>query len=280
MDGSITGNFNLTGSLDTGGGSSVEVTPILDDGTKIATITVDNVGTDLYAPTPDTVIVSQVQQSGTKIASITTGGHTVDLYTPSIPSVGYVNELLTGNKMLIGGLLVGENVTPVYSPYVSYTDSVGASGTQIGTLSFGSQNYVVKAPTPSSGIDYSVTEQDTGLLWVDGRHIYQITVILSEMTSTAQNVIIGNTTDLNIDNVISMDGTACYRDNNNITTTVKLPYYNTNSYYLRAYVLTNGASYGTSYDGKTILILESSNDSFNYYRYNVFMTIRYVKVVS
>lgn len=35
-----------------GGGSTVEVTPIVTEGTKIATITVDDVGTDLYAPNP------------------------------------------------------------------------------------------------------------------------------------------------------------------------------------------------------------------------------------
>lgn len=31
-------------------------------------------------------------------------------------------------------------------------------------------------PTPSGGIDYSTQEQDTGLKWIDGKNIYQITL--------------------------------------------------------------------------------------------------------
>lgn len=37
---------------ESGGGSTVEVTQVLESGTKIATVTVDEVPTDLYAPTP------------------------------------------------------------------------------------------------------------------------------------------------------------------------------------------------------------------------------------
>ena len=30
-------------------------------------------------------------------------------------------------------------------------------------------------PTPTGGVNYSLDEQDTGLLWIDGRHVYQRT---------------------------------------------------------------------------------------------------------
>ena len=43
-----------------GGGSEVVVDPILTEGTKIATITVDDEPTDLYAPTPEEAPVTSV----------------------------------------------------------------------------------------------------------------------------------------------------------------------------------------------------------------------------
>lgn len=49
------------------GGSEVSVTPITDSGTKIATITVDSVDKDIYAPKAE---VTQTVQSGTEIAEI------------------------------------------------------------------------------------------------------------------------------------------------------------------------------------------------------------------
>lgn len=58
-----------------GGGSTVVVTPIVESGTKIATITVDDVDSDLYAPN---VAVVQTVTAGTKIGSVAG----TDLYAP------------------------------------------------------------------------------------------------------------------------------------------------------------------------------------------------------
>lgn len=73
-----------------GGGSTVEVTQVLSSGTKIATISVDDTPTDLYAPTPTEptdVDVTQVVSTGTKIATITVDSVPTDLYapTPTVP---------------------------------------------------------------------------------------------------------------------------------------------------------------------------------------------------
>lgn len=69
-----------------GGGSTVEVTQVLESGTKVATITVDDTPTDIFAPTPaepTDVEVTQVVSTGTKIATITVDDTPTDIYAPS-----------------------------------------------------------------------------------------------------------------------------------------------------------------------------------------------------
>lgn len=69
------------------GGSSVEWSQIITTGTKIATITIDEESTDVYAPAGgggSTVSWNEIQQSGTKIAEITIDGTTYDVYAPNV----------------------------------------------------------------------------------------------------------------------------------------------------------------------------------------------------
>ena len=80
-----------------GGGSEVSVTQVLSSGTKIATITVDEESTDLFAPDPTQptdVDVTQVVSTGTKIATITVDNVPTDLYapTPTAPLHTYSSE--------------------------------------------------------------------------------------------------------------------------------------------------------------------------------------------
>ena len=95
-----------------GGGSDVSVTQIVSTGTKIATITVDGSGTDLYAPNSggSTVSVTQVVSTGTKIATITVDGTGTDLYAPSgggggseiddTAGTGVTNKTWSANKLV------------------------------------------------------------------------------------------------------------------------------------------------------------------------------------
>jgi len=73
-----------------GGGSTVVVEQIQTTGTKIAKITVDGEGTDLYAPNRggSTVTVKTIQKSGNKLATITVNGVGNDLYSPLPPDPG------------------------------------------------------------------------------------------------------------------------------------------------------------------------------------------------
>lgn len=70
-----------------GGGDTVSWTQIQATGTKIATITINNVPTDVYVPAGggggDTVTWTQIQQSGTKIAEISINGSTTNVYAPN-----------------------------------------------------------------------------------------------------------------------------------------------------------------------------------------------------
>lgn len=88
--------MELTGAVEgmidlIGGGTDVEITPVITSGTKIADVSVGGVEKDLYCPAPTEVTVSQVQQSGTKIATIGVNGVDTDLYAPEGGSGGGIN---------------------------------------------------------------------------------------------------------------------------------------------------------------------------------------------
>ena len=135
-----------------GGGSDVSVTQVLSSGTKTATITVDDVDTDLYAPDPTDVVVTQEQTSGTKIATITIDDTPTDLYapTPSAPTDVDVTQVQT-------------------------------SGTKIATISVDNVDTDIYAPS-ASGHNYSTSEQVVGK-WIDG------TTDVYEKTYTAESVV-------------------------------------------------------------------------------------------
>lgn len=55
------------------------------------------------------------------------------------------------------------------------------------------------------GVDYSTTEQNTGLKWIDGKPIYQKTFNLT----FSSNFMTVDLTSLNIDNVVGIEGGVC-----------------------------------------------------------------------
>lgn len=69
-----------------GGGSTVVVTPIQQSGTKIANITVNGVGYDIFAPegsSGSVVTIDPEYQSGTLLATLTIDGTAYYIYAPS-----------------------------------------------------------------------------------------------------------------------------------------------------------------------------------------------------
>lgn len=71
------------------GGSDVTVTPIQTDGLNIATVTVDGVDSEIYAPS---VTVTPVQLTGTKIAEIEIDDAGYDIYAPSSGGFQVITE--------------------------------------------------------------------------------------------------------------------------------------------------------------------------------------------
>ena len=71
------------------------------------------------------------------------------------------------------------------------------SGTKIAEIKVNNTTSDLYAPAASSGIDYSTTEQDTGLKWIDGKKIYQktidftsdITIAFNSWTATTESSV-------------------------------------------------------------------------------------------
>lgn len=154
LTGNVAGLIKLAG-----GGSDVEVTPIGSTGTKIATITVDGVDYDIYAPEGSEVSVTPIVSSGVKIATITIDGVESDLYAPEGSDV---------------------EVTPIVS-----------SGVNIATITIDGTSYDIYAPAGGGGdpLVYSTTEHKVGS-W-NGSDLYQksyfFAVSSPDLTRTLDN---------------------------------------------------------------------------------------------
>ena len=155
-----------------GGGSEVSVTQILSSGTKTATITVDNVPTDLYAPTPTTptdVDVTQVVSTGTKIATISVDNVPTDLYAP----------------------------TPTAPTDVDVTQVV-STGTKIATITVDDVPTDIYAPAGGTSQDYSTSEHVIGK-WIDGvSDVYEKTIEYTPESTISSATAIGTITNADL----------------------------------------------------------------------------------
>lgn len=201
MNGSINFDGTLSGSIARGGGgggSGVTITPVLTEGTKIADYSIDGTAGELYAPEAgDTVEVTPAINSGDKVADIKVNGVNKALYSQSY---GYANDIHDTNSETIGGLQKGMDITPIKVKSVSYADQSGADSETVGVLSVGDTDYSIKQKKANI-INYSLTEQDTGKKWVDGKTIYQRTVYATAqtyLTNSAWSTIPWNSSFVNV----------------------------------------------------------------------------------
>lgn len=279
MNGSINFDGTLSGSIaggGGGGGSDVTITPVLTEGTKIADYSIDGAAGELYAPEAgDTVEVTPTLNVGDKVADIEVNGVNKALYSQSY---GYANDMHDTNSETIGGLQKGSNITPIMVKAVSYADQSGVDGETIGVLSVGDTDYSIKQKK-ANVINYSVTEQDTGKKWIDGRDTYQISFYASSINSTTLVAVLGDSSDINLDILVNAFGSATYVTNG-ARQVVPIPQYFNNEYYVRVYVISDGATLiGTQYSGKCCLLLELSSSALSYYNHDLAFTIEYVKAV-
>ena len=202
--GLATGNFTLNGLVQTlqhycedlenstgggGGGSTVSYTQTLESGSECGTITIDGVGTKIYAPTPaepTDVEVTQVQTTGTKIATISVDNVDTDIYAPAggggvgawtlagtqtgttavdISSITYSELLIegqygTGNAFSTISLSKAMLSTTAKSYRVGYTVDSGTNG-----------QFSVSATTGSIAID-SVFQQGASVTATSTINVY------------------------------------------------------------------------------------------------------------
>lgn len=154
LSGSVAGIINLLG-----GGSDVTITPLILEGVRIAKITVDDNDFYIYAPEGGSDIsVTPTLQSGTKIGDITIGENTVSLYAPNPTSVSVSQEITQGT--LIGSITINDVTTNLFVP-------------------------------SNGGVNYSTEERAIGM-WVDGKTLYQRTLVIHNETIINSNRTIAN----------------------------------------------------------------------------------------
>ena len=192
MNGSINFDGTLSGSIagGGGGGSVVKITPIVTEGTKIADYSIDGAAGELYAPEAgDTVEVTPTHNVGDKVADIEVNGVNKALYSQSY---GYANDMHDTHSETIGGLQKGSNITPIMVKAVSYEDQAGADSETVGVLSVGDTDYAVKQKKTNI-LDYSTTEQATGVRWIDGKMIYRKVLVVDDLAAdNLSSVLLSN----------------------------------------------------------------------------------------
>lgn len=127
---------NVQGLLElVGGGSTVEVTPIITSGEHIADIIIDGVTIGLYSPEPPAqteVEVTPILTRGEHIADINVDGITSELYAPKSEVIYSTSEHVIG-KWLNGEVLYERTFT---FPDMTYPDNAWSSNI-LGTVGSG-----------------------------------------------------------------------------------------------------------------------------------------------
>lgn len=104
--------------------------------------------------------------------------------------------------------LIDDIVIPTVPENITDLDDVNVSDilqNQVLAWDSTSEKFVnVNQSGGGGGVDYSTTEQDTGLKWIDGKPIYQITYIWD--STTLNSFVSHDISALNPDTLVSLDG--------------------------------------------------------------------------
>ena len=204
FDGSLSGSIAGGGG---GGGSEVTITPTLQSGTKIADYSIDEESGSLYAPTPEalpsTIVTKALRKynddTQTKILTITTldtsNNQEVsqDIYAPSPVACWYTPGL--EQDYVIGQFTYGGVTQNVYIPNFQRPLTAGTN------ITIDQDNVISASGGGSSAINYSLSEQDTGIKWYDGRTIYQKTIEYNNSLNNGNYVNIDNTINTSLNDV-------------------------------------------------------------------------------
>lgn len=95
-------------------GSIVTYSQALQSGTQIGTITIDGSATNIYAPTPTSVLYTPTQISGDELGTLTVDGTSKKIYGKQYSTVSVTQTQLTGDP--IGTITIDDQSTTLYSP--------------------------------------------------------------------------------------------------------------------------------------------------------------------
>ena len=88
---------------------------------------------------------------------------------------------------------------------------VVSSGTKIASVTVDDETTDLYAPEAIGGLDYSATEQDTGLKWIDESAIYQKTIHTEALTNNTNKTVAHGITDFGC--IIKIEGYAITSSN-------------------------------------------------------------------
>lgn len=209
MEGTINFEGTLSGGISGGGGggSDVSITPTLESGTKIADYTIDSESGSLYAP-PSTINRAQLPLLiiGDEIR-IDLNNYYTKYDVNTLLNQNYQKKLYATSPIQING--EDYNQISLTFDIDDYAEESWVLNHFQQTLIAGNnisiENNVISAS--GGGINYSTTEQDTGITWIDGRHIYQKTIEIENFTTVNNTSRTYTTSDYisNVDFVIKSE---------------------------------------------------------------------------
>ena len=111
-----------------------------------------------------------------------------------------------------------------------------------------------------------------------GETLYERTLNIGSISSANDGYVIGDKATLKIKDCVELYGKCTYETNGE-KQTIALPNYNTSTYYIRIYYESDlGIMLNIpSLNGKAGIWFEYSNDAFQYYNNDIYVTIRYTK---
>ena len=151
---------------------------------------------------------------------------------------GVLVSITLGNNSLFNKAKLGKEL---YANAQDYED------TQIAKTANEIDSYVGSVRTTLSNIDYTTGEQDTGLKWIDGKKIYQKTILLGDETSANSGI----TKALNIANIDKSWVVQAYGYYNNSATPtfMSMPAEQTNVYTTADSIIMHSAGNGYKITG-------------------------------
>lgn len=199
----VRNGIEYSGSGGGGGGSSVEITPSLVSGTKIADYEIDGTEGSLYAPTPQVIEANPAETASSTLTKLGIDG---DIYELAGGGSGDVEDVYVNGTSVLDSNKIAQ-ITSYKEITQAQYDALPATKESDGVL------YCIKDAASTGGGNsaiilngqiYSTEERQIGI-WLDGKPLYQKTwdfgsqIAIPSNTWTDTNIRLA---DWNIENIV------------------------------------------------------------------------------